>query len=156
MSSDRIEKKILLRAPRARVWKALADATAFGEWFGVKLRGAFSPGARLQGQITHKGYEHLVIEITIERMDPERMLSWRWHPHAVDPKVDYTAEPTTLVVFELEEVPDGTMLTVVESGFDGIPAWRRDEAYRGNDRGWAMQVKAIEQYVQQAAQSQSK
>src|SRR5437764_13167271 len=112
MSDDRIEKRILLHAPRKRVWQALADAEAFGEWFGVKLDGSFVPGGRLRGRITHKGYEHLSFEMTIERMEPERLFSWRWHPHAIDPKADYSTEPTTLVVFELEEVADGTLLTV--------------------------------------------
>jgi uncharacterized protein YndB with AHSA1/START domain len=147
MSTDRIEKRVLLRAPRGRVWRALADAEAFGEWFGVKLKGSFAPGARLSGEITHKGYEHVPFEITIERMEPERLLSWRWRPHTIDPKIDYSAEPTTLVVFELEETTEGTVLTVVESGFDGIPLTRRLEAYRGNEQGWAAQMKAIERYV---------
>src|SRR6266849_1571396 len=137
MSTDRIEKRVLLRAPRGRVWRALADAEAFGEWFGVKLKGSFAPGARLSGEVTHKGYEHVPFEITIERMEPERLFSWRWRPHTIDPKIDYSAEPTTLVVFELEETAEGTMLTVVESGFDGIPLTRRLEAYRGNEQGWA-------------------
>jgi uncharacterized protein YndB with AHSA1/START domain len=150
LRDDKIEKRILLRAPRARVWQALADAEAFGQWFGVKLSGTFVPGARLRGQVTHQGYEHIPFEITIERMEPERLLSWRWHPHAIDPKVDYSAEPTTLVIFELEEVAEGTLLTVVESGFEGIPLWRRAEAYRGNEQGWAMQMKAIERYVHDA------
>ena len=150
MSTDRIEKRILLRAPRSRVWRALADAEAFGEWFGVKLKGSFAPGVRLRGEITHKGYEHVPFEITVERMEPERLFSWRWHPHAIDPKLDYSVEPTTLVVFELEETAEGTMLTVVESGFDGIPLTRRLEAYRGNDEGWTAQMKAIEMYVGQA------
>ncbi len=151
MSTDRIEKRVLLRAPRARVWRALADAQAFGEWFGVKLTGSFAPGARVRGQVTHKGYEHLTFEITIEQMEPERRFSWRWHPHAIDPKADYSTEPTTLVVFELEEVADGTLLTVVESGFDRIPLARRADAYRGNEQGWTGQMKAIERYVSQAA-----
>lgn len=151
MSTDRIEKRVLLRAPRARVWRALANAEAFGEWFGVKLAGSFAPGARVRGQVTHKGYEHVPFEITIERMEPERLFSWRWHPYAVDPKAEYSTEPTTLVVFELEEVADGTLLTVVESGFDRIPLARRAEAYRGNEQGWAEQMKAIERYVSRAA-----
>jgi len=149
MNADRIEKNVLLRAPRARVWRALTDAEAFGQWFGVKLNGSFAPGARLRGQVTHKGYEHCPFEITIERMEPERLFSWRWHPHAIDPKADYSAEPTTLVVFELKEVEDGTLLTVVESGFEGIPLARRAAAYRGNEQGWAGQMKAIESYVKQ-------
>jgi len=151
MSTDRIEKRIVLRAPRARVWQALANAEAFGEWFGVKLKGSFAPGARLPGEVTHKGYEHVRFEITVERMEPEKLFSWRWHPHAIDPKMDYSAEPTTLVVFELEETAEGTVLTVVESGFDGIPLTRRLEAYRGNEQGWESQMKAIERYVGQAA-----
>src|SRR5258706_7200740 len=141
MSVDRIEKRILLRAPLERVWRALTEVESFGNWFGVKLKGSFAPGARLRGQITHKGYEHLPFEITIERMEPERLFSWRWHPHPIDPKANYSSEPTTLVVFELEEVADGTMLTVVESGFEGIPLARRGEAYRGNEQGWTAQMK---------------
>ena len=153
MSQDRIEKSIVLRAPRARVWRALADSQAFGQWFGVKLNGPFAPGARLQGQVTHKGYEHCPFEITIERMEPERLLSWRWHPYAIDPKIDYSAEPTTLVVFELKDVANGTLLTVVESGFDAIPLARRPDAYRMNEQGWAAQMGAIEKYVGQAGES---
>jgi uncharacterized protein YndB with AHSA1/START domain len=149
-AEDRIEKRILLRAPRARVWRALADAEQFSNWFGVKLSGSFAPGARLPGQVTHKGYEHVAFEIAIERMEPERLLSWRWHPHPIDPKADYSAEPTTLVVFELEDAPEGTLLTVVESGFDGLPPPRRD-SYRANEQGWTLQMKAIEKYVSQTA-----
>ena len=148
-STDRVEKRILLRAPCARVWRALADAEQFSSWFGVKLQGPFTPGARFRGQVTHPGYEHVAFEITIERMEPEKLFSWRWHPHTVDPKLDYSGEPTTLVVFELADAPEGTLLTVVESGFDGIPLARRLEAYRGNDNGWAIQVKAIEKHVNQ-------
>ena len=153
MNSDRIEKSIVLRAPRARVWRALADAQAFGAWFGMKLSGSFAPGVRLKGQVTHKGYEHVTVEIAIEQMEPERLFSWRWHPHAVDSNTDYSKEPATLVVFELADAAEGTLLTVVESGFDGIPLTRRMEAYRGNERGWAQQMEAIERYVGQAAQS---
>jgi uncharacterized protein YndB with AHSA1/START domain len=152
MNSDRIEKGIVLRAPRSRVRRALADAEAFGEWFGFKLDGSFSPGARLKGQVLHKGYEHLTVEMAIEEMEPERLFSWRWHPHAIDTSVDYSKEPTTLVVFELADAPEGTLLKVVESGFDGIPLARRMEAYRGNEQGWAQQMEAIERYVGQAAQ----
>ena len=148
--TDRIEKKLLLRAPRTRVWRALTDPKEFGQWFGVDLTGTFAPGARVQGKITHKGYEHLTWDVTIERMEPPRVFSWRWHPYAVEPRVDYSAEPTTLVVFELEEVPTGTMLTVVESGFDLLPPKRRAEAYRMNDQGWAAQMKSVEQHVGKA------
>jgi uncharacterized protein YndB with AHSA1/START domain len=150
-STDRIEKQVLLRAPRSRVWRALTDSQAFGEWFGVKLADPFTPGARVRGAITHPGYEHLTFEITIEQMEPERLFSWRWHPHAIDPGTDYSAEPTTLVVFELAEVADGTLLKVVESGFDGIPLERRLEAYRGNEGGWEWQMQSIEKYVSRTA-----
>jgi len=146
-STDRIEKKIVLRAPRARVWRAIADAKEFGTWFGAKLEGAFAAGARVRGRITIPGYEHLEMEITIERIEPERLLSLRWHPYAIDPAVDYSGEPTTLVEFRLEEVAGGTELTVSESGFDQIPAARRAEAFRMNERGWAAQLKNIERHV---------
>jgi uncharacterized protein YndB with AHSA1/START domain len=151
MNTDRIEKRVFLRAPRARVWRALTDARQLGEWFGVKMEGSFAPGAHIRGQVLHKGYEHIRFEMTIERMEPEKLFSWRGHPHPVDPNADYSAEATTLVVFELEEVKEGTMLTLVESGFDGLPLVRRLEAYRGNEQGWEMQMKAIERHVGQAA-----
>ena len=146
-STDRIERKILLRAPRSRVWRALSDSAAFGTLFGVKVEGTFAPGAHVRGAITHPGYEHVVFDITIERMEPERLFSWRWHPHAVEPGVDYAAEPTTLVVFEMEDAAGGTQLTVVESGFDQVPLARRAQAYRMNGEGWTYQVQAIEAYV---------
>ena len=151
-STDRIEKQIVLRAPRAKVWRALADASQFGSWFGVDLKGAsFAPGARVRGRVTHPGYEHLTWDVVIERMEPERLLSWRWHPYAVDPKVDYSKEPTTLVVFELKDAPEGTLLTVVESGFDQIPLARRAEAFRMNDGGWTAQTANIERHVARAS-----
>ena len=146
-STDRIERKILLRAPRSRVWRALTTPVEFGTWFGVKVDGTFAPGARVRGAITHKGYEHVTWDITIERMEPERVFSWRWHPHAVEAGVDYSTEPTTLVVFELEDAAGGTMLTVVESGFDQVPLARRAQAYRMNGEGWTYQMQAIEGYV---------
>lgn len=141
----------MLRAPRSRVWRALTSAQEFSEWFGVALTDTFAPGARLRAPVTHKGYEHVTWEVTIDRMEPERLLSWRWHPHAIEPGADYASEPTTLVTFELEEVDGGTMLTVVESGFDRIPLARRKEAYRGNDEGWAAQMESIRRYVSPAA-----
>jgi uncharacterized protein YndB with AHSA1/START domain len=146
-STDRIERKIRLRAPRSRVWRALTTPVEFGTWFGVKVDGTFAPGARVRGAITHKGYEHVTWDITIERMEPERVFSWRWHPHAVEAGVDYSTEPTTLVVFELEDAAGGTMLTVVESGFDLVPLARRAQAYRMNGEGWTYQMQAIEGYV---------
>jgi uncharacterized protein YndB with AHSA1/START domain len=144
---DRIEQQIVLKARRSRVWRALTTASEFSEWFGVQVDGAFTPGARIRGAITHPGYEHLTFEIVIDRVEPERLFSWRWHPHAIDLSYDYSKEPTTLVVFELEEVPAGTLLKVVESGFEGVPPSRRLEAFRGNSEGWAEQMKRIERYV---------
>ena len=149
MNSDRIEKKILLRAPKARVWRALVDKKEFGAWFGVNLRDEFSPGATVSGQITHEGYEHVNLVVKVERMDKERLLSFRWHPHAVDPKVDYSSEPMTLVEFQLEEAKEGTVLTVVESGFDRVPLARRAEAFKMNEGGWEAQLKNIERHVAQ-------
>jgi uncharacterized protein YndB with AHSA1/START domain len=147
MSTDRIEKNIVLRAPRSQVWRAIASADEFGAWFGVKLEGAFAPGARVKGRITSPGYEHVIMDITVERIDPERLFSYRWHPYAVEPGVDYSGEPTTLVEFHLDEVAGGTRLRVVESGFDRIPLARRAEAFRMNDQGWASQLKNIERHV---------
>ena len=147
-STDRIERKILLRAPRSRVWRALSNAEEFGNWFGVALQGkAFVAGQRVRGHITYPGYEHLLFDVMVERMEPERLLSMRWHPAAIDPAVDYSKEPTTLVVFELAEVEGGTLLTLVESGFDQIPPERRLEAFRMNSGGWDEQMKNIDKHV---------
>jgi uncharacterized protein YndB with AHSA1/START domain len=147
-STDRIERKVLLRAPRSRVWRALTDAGEFGAWFQARLNGAFTPGALVQGNVAIPDYEHLKIEMTVERMDPESLFSFRWHPYPSDPAADYSSEPTTLVEFHLEEVEGGTQLTVVESGFDRIPAARRAEAFRMNDEGWAGQLTNIARYVE--------
>ncbi len=146
-STNRIEKTLVLRAARSRVWHAVADAAQFGAWFGVKLDGAFAPGARIEGKITTPGYEHVTLEMNIERMEPESRMSFRWHPYAIEAGVDFSGEPTTLVEFLLEEVDGGTQLTVVESGFDRIPLARRAEAFRMNDEGWAEQLKNIARHV---------
>jgi uncharacterized protein YndB with AHSA1/START domain len=146
--SDRIEKKVLLRAPKARVWRALTNADEFGTWFRVAMEGPFEVGRVAKGRITHPGYEHLVMEVTVERMDPEAVFAFRWHPYAIDPAVDYSKEPTTLVEFRLEDAPGGTMLTVVESGFDRIPASRRADAFRMNDEGWSAQVENLRRHVE--------
>lgn len=148
-STDRIEKTIVLRATRQRVWRALSDAREFGQWFGVDMEGEFAAGARVQGQITHPGYTHLRMDITIERIEPQRAFAYRWHPAAIEPGVDYSQEPTTLVEFTLEEVAGGTKLTVVESGFDRLPAERRADAFRLNDGGWTAQIQNIERHVAQ-------
>jgi uncharacterized protein YndB with AHSA1/START domain len=144
-STDRIQKTILLRAPRSRVWQALTDPAQLGEWFGARLSGRFVPGQRLRGPITTPGYDHLFFEVLVERMEPERLFSWRWQPGG-DPDID-PAEPMTLVVFELEDTEDGTRLTVTESGFDRIPPARRSKAYRENDEGWSGQLKNLTGYL---------
>ena len=148
--TDRIEKTNILKAPRSRVWRALTNAEEFGAWFRARLTGMFAEGAVLRGPITYPGYEHLTLEIQVERMKPESYLSFRWHPYAVDPQADYTSEPTTLVEFTLEEVADGTRLTIVESGFDKLPPGRRDQAWRSNDGGWTEQIQNIARHVESA------
>ena len=147
MNTDRIEKTIVLRAPRPTAWRALTTADQFGAWFGAQLNGTFTPGARVTGRITSPGYDHLTMELQIERVEPERLMSYRWHPYAIDPAVDYSSEPATLCEFTLEEVPEGTKLTVTESGFDRLPAERRDVAFRMNDGGWAAQMKNIDRFL---------
>jgi uncharacterized protein YndB with AHSA1/START domain len=160
--TDRIEKRVLLRAPRARVWKALTDVRAFQEWFGVKFDRPFTPGALLRGvivgttidaEVAKAQRQHAAVpfEITVDRVEPERLFSFRWHPFAVDQKVDYSTEPTTLIEFALEDAPDGIMLTVSESGFDRIPLERRAQAFTSNDEGWSIMVKLIEAYLAQQA-----
>jgi uncharacterized protein YndB with AHSA1/START domain len=161
-TGDRIEKKVLLRAPIERVWRAVSDAKEFGSWFGVRFEGPFVEGARMNGRIvpttadaevakSQKPYEGKAFEITIDRIEPPRRLSFRWHPFAVDEKVDYSGEPTTLVVFELKEAEGGTLLTVTESGFDGIPLARRAKAFEMNEHGWAAQMTLVEKYLAHAA-----
>jgi len=150
MTTDRIEKKVSLQAPRSRVWRAIADARQFGAWFGVRLEGEFVAGKAIRGQITSPGYEHVVLHVTVDRIEPEVLFSYRWHPYAIDPTHDYSAEPTTLVEFHLADAPHGTELTIVESGFDRVPLGRRAEAFRMNERGWAAQAKNIERHVAQS------
>jgi uncharacterized protein YndB with AHSA1/START domain len=145
--TDRIEKRIELKAPVARVWRALTDYREFGEWFRVKIEGPFVPGEVSRGHITHPGYEHLQWEAVVKAMEPERLFSFTWHPYAVDPKMDYSKEPQTLVEFRLEKTAQGTLLTLTESGFDKVPAGRRAEAFRMNEGGWAQQMKNIERHV---------
>lgn len=149
MDNNTIKKRIELKAPVARVWRALTDHREFGEWFRVSLEGPFIPGQVARGHITYPGYEHLVFECTVRQMEPERLFSFTWHPYAVDPNTDYSSETPTLVEFHLEPTATGTLLTVTESGFENIPAHRRLEAFRMNDGGWAEQVKNIERHVSQ-------
>jgi uncharacterized protein YndB with AHSA1/START domain len=145
--TDRIEKQVLIKAPRHRVWRAITNSAEFGTWFRVLLKDPFIPGKDISGPILHPGYEHLTWTVTVDKIEPEHLFSFRWRPHAIDPNKDYSHEPTTLVTFELTEVPEGTRLVLTESGFDGIPLERRDTAYRGNTAGWEIQMTNIERYV---------
>jgi uncharacterized protein YndB with AHSA1/START domain len=162
MYNDSIEKKIHLRAPLHRVWRALTDSAQFGSWFGMKLEGLFVPGAPICGIIVptsvnedvakaQKPYEGHPVELTIGRIEPEHLFSFRWHPFAIEPGVDYSAEPTTLIVFTLEEKDGGVQLTVTESGFDQIPLERRLKAFTANEGGWGMVMTLIEAYVAHAS-----
>ena len=150
MENNKIEKRIELKAPVARVWRALTDYREFGEWFRVKLESPFAVGQAAHGHITYPGYEHLVFECTVQKLEPERFFSFTWHPYAIDPNTDYSTEPPTLVEFHLEPTETGTLLTVTETGFERIPAHRRLEAFRMNDGGWSQQVRNIERHVTQA------
>lgn len=147
-ATDRIEKRLDVAAPRARVWRALSDATEFGSWFGITLDGPFAPGTTVHGRLRMPGYEHVTLEMRIDRVDPEGYFSYRWHPGAIDPTIDYSAEPLTLVEFLLEETAAGTAITIIESGFDELPATRRVEAFRMNTGGWNGQSKKLAAYVE--------
>lgn len=160
-STDKIEKRVHLNAPRARVWRAISDSKEFGTWFGVDFDGPFVAGSRLSGRITptkvdpeiaekQKAHAGIAFEIAVDRIEPMRWFSFRWHPYAIDPDVDFSDEPTTLVVFELEEVEGGTLLTIVESGFDSIPIARRAEAFAANEHGWTLQAELIAKYLADA------
>ena len=147
--TDRIERSVVINAPRDRVWRALSNAEEFGTWFGANLKGqSFAAGQRTRGQITFKGYEHVWFDIVVERIQPQDLLSYRWHPYAMDPAVDYDEEQPTLVTFTLKDAPgNGTLLTVIESGFDNVPPHRRLEAFRMNSRGWEQQLTCIVRHV---------
>lgn len=158
MNTDRIEKNILLHAPRERVWRAIIDSGQFGSWFGVAFDGPFVEGVRVTGRIvptnvdaevarSQKPYEGMACDFLVDRIEPMRRFSFRWHPHAVDPGADYSKELMTLIVFELEEVPGGTLLIITESGFDQIPLERRAKAFADNESGWTIQTRLIEKYL---------
>ncbi|MEO5718161.1 MAG: SRPBCC family protein [Chthoniobacterales bacterium] len=148
VDDDRIEKQIELKAPLSRVWRALTDYREFSEWFGVNLEQPFAPGQTSHGQLTIPGYEHLQMEVAVQKMEPEKLFSYTWHPYAVEPGVDYSKEPPTLVEFQLENAAGGTLLTVTESGFRNLPAARREEAFRMNDGGWSQQITDIQSHVE--------
>jgi len=147
MTTDRIEKRFEVSAKRSRVWRAISDADEFGAWFGIKMDRPFTAGATVHGQLTMKGYEHVSLEMQVQRIEPEGYFSYRWHPGAIDPKVDYSKEPTTLVEFRLAETAGGTTITIIESGFDKLPSSRRAEAFRMNESGWNGQGKKLANYV---------
>jgi uncharacterized protein YndB with AHSA1/START domain len=149
--ANTIEKRIELAAPVSRVWRALTDHREFGEWFRVKLDGPFVPGGLSTGHITYPGYEHIRWTATVQKMEPERLFSFTWHPYAIDPNIDYAKEPPTLVEFTLEPKGGGTLLTMTESGFDAIPKERQFEAFRMNERGWTEQVKNIARHLGEPA-----
>jgi uncharacterized protein YndB with AHSA1/START domain len=146
--TDRITKSIELNAPIERVWRALTDYKEFGEWFRVNLDGPFIAGQVTTGHITYPGYEHLKWEATVKQMNAPRLFSFTWHPYAIDPEVDYSAETPTLIEFTLVATPNGTRVTVEESGFDALPAHRRTESLRMNEQGWTIQLENIQAYVQ--------
>jgi uncharacterized protein YndB with AHSA1/START domain len=146
-TTDRIEKRFEVNANRSRVWRAISDAAEFGAWFGMTLDRPLAPGATVLGRLTAPGYEHVTLEIQVEKVQPEGYLSYRWHPGAVKPGIDYTVEPTTLVEFRLEETAGGTAVAITESGFDRLPASRRAEAFRMNQAGWDGQAKKLAKYV---------
>ena len=161
--TDRIEKEIVLHAPLDRVWQALTDSAQFGAWFGIQFDQPFKAGATMRGICVpttvdaevakaQKPYEGLPFDITVERIEPKRLFSFRWHPHAVERGVDYSGEPTTLIVFALQELAGGkeVKLTVTESGFDRIPLARRASAFSANEAGWTMVVTLIQKYVARA------
>lgn len=160
--SDRIEKQVLLRAPLARVWRALTDSSEFGQWFGVDFDGPFVAGAPLSGRVTmtkvdeeiakeQKPYEGMPFVIEVDRIEPQKTFSFRWNPYQVEPGVDYSKEPMTLVEFTLEETAGGVLLKVVESGFDQVPLERRAQAFTANEGGWTSQMTLIRKYVEKTA-----
>lgn len=146
--SDIIERQIIINAPLAKVWMAISDHRQFGTWFRVDLDGPFVAGETSTGQMTMPGYEHIRWNAEVEAVEPPRRLAFRWHPYALDQERDYSDEPMTLVEFTLAEHGDGTELRVVESGFDALPASRRDEAFRMNGNGWTAQIDNVRRYVE--------
>lgn len=152
--TNTIERQALLRAPRGRVWNALTEVKKFCEWFGVgAVDGEFKPGAKVRFRAPEEyGGD---FDLWVEQMQPEHLFTWRWHPGARDPSVDYQKEPTTLVEFKLADVEvdgkTGTLLTITESGFDSISLARRARVFGENTGGWEAQIKNLERYVDQAS-----
>ena len=159
MSTDRIEKRVLLRAPLDRVWRAFSDAEEFGRWFGVRFDGPFVAGSSVTASITGTTVDdevakrqepHAGVKSTwqVVAVEPQQRFAYRWHPFAVDPDTDYDREPTTLVEFTLSETPDGVLLTITESGFDAIPEARRSASFEANAEGWAIQADLVRRYAE--------
>lgn len=157
-NTDRIEKQVLLKVPRERMWHALADADQFGTWFGVRFDAPFVEGATVTGRITptkvdaevaemQKPHEGTPFEWYVEKIEPMQRITFRWHPFAVDKGVDYASESMTRIVFDLHDTPEGILLTVAESGFDALPPARREKALAANDEGWAHQMMLIAKYL---------
>ena len=146
--TDRIEKQVTLNAPRSRVWRAITDVEQFNSWFGVRLTSPFTPGAAVNGRMANPKYEHVPLTFWVERLEPERFFSFRWHPYSIQPDVDLSAEPTTLVTFTLEDAPGGTRLSIVESGFDAIPEARRATAFAMDTKGWNAQAENLRKFVE--------
>ncbi|MFZ6873167.1 SRPBCC family protein [Undibacterium sp. Di27W] len=148
--TDRIERQVMINAPRERVWRALTTAEEFGTWFGANLKGqSFTVGQRTMGPIIHKGFEHIQFDVVVERIEPQDVFAYRWHPYPMDPAVDYDSEEPTTVTFSLSDVPgNGTLLTVVEAGFDKVPPGRRLEAFRMNNNGWEAQLRNIARHAE--------
>lgn len=146
-STDRIEKQFTVKVRRSRVWRAISNADEMGKWFGMAFDAPFAPGAKINARLTSPKYAHVTLEMVIDAVKPETYFSYRWHPGALDTSVDYTVEPMTLVEFTLRDVAEGTEITIVESGFDKLPANRRGEAFRMNQGGWNGQAKNLAAYV---------
>jgi len=146
-ATNEIRKQLLIRAPQSRVWRAITDSEEFGAWFKVCLESPFVVGQTTSGQITYKGWEHVRFTLRTEAIEPETRFAYRWHPYAIDMNKDYSSEPMTLVEFLLEPQDGGTLVTVVESGFDRLPPERIDEAFRMNERGWEEQLRNVQAHV---------
>lgn len=147
-TTDSITREIFLNVSRARVWRALADAAEFGTWFGITTNGQpFVAGQTICAKFTLRGYEHVSFQMLIDRIEPEHVFSYKWHPYAVDAEIDYSSEPMTTVTFELRDAPGGTHLTVTETGFDDLPDHRMPEAFRMNTQGWDEQIQNIQRHV---------
>lgn len=150
-TEDRVESTILINAPRSRVWQALSRAETFGKWFGANLAGqAFEPGRRVRGPMTIEGHTHVIFDVIVGQVEPERLLSWRWHPHAVEAGADYSNdEERTVVTYTLQDAPGGaTRVTVVETGFDKVPPDRRMSAIRGVSKGWPWQMENLKKHAE--------